>query len=377
LRILVVSHEYPPVGGGGARIIEDLCRGLAGQGHELVVLTTHIGDLSLEEEANGVKVIRLRCGRKVPYRARFSEMVRYVFASFIKGWQIIKLWRPDLMHVHFAVPAGVSTMVLSKVKDVPYVLTAHLGDVPGGAPEKTDRWFRWIYPFTPPIWKSAARVVAVSEYTRHLALKHYPVDIRVIHNGFDLQDLKPEKIKIGDPPNVVWAGRFVPDKNPVQVVRTLAGLRDLDWNCVMLGDGPDRLQVKAEIKRYDLDDRIELPGWTSQEEVMACFAKSDVLFMPSFTEGLPIVGLQALVLGLAIVATRVGGFVELVDPDFNGYLVEDAVGNGFSDPLRELLSNPEKLLSFRKASIKIADQFDIRQIVQSYNDLFREIGSAN
>ena len=110
---------------------------------------------------------------------------------------------------------------------------------------------------------------------------------------------------------------------------------------------------------------------------MACFAKSDVLFMPSFTEGLPIVGLQALVLGLAIVATRVGGFVELVDPGINGYLVEDAVGNGFSDPLSELLSNPEKLLSFRKASIKIADQFDIRQIVQSYNELFREIGSAN
>ncbi len=377
MRILVVSHEYPPVGGGGARIIEDLCRGLAEQGHELVVLTTHLGDLSLEEEANGVKVIRLRCGRKVPYRARFSEMVRYVFASLIKGWHVIKLWRPDLMHVHFAVPAGASTMVLSKVTDVPYVLTAHLGDVPGGAPEKTDRWFRWIYPFTPSIWKSAARVVAVSEYTRQLALKHYPVDIRVIHNGFDLQDLKPEKIKIGDPPNVVWAGRFVPDKNPVQVVRTLAGLRDLDWNCVMLGDGPDRLQVKAEIKRYDLDDRIELPGWTSQEEVMACFAKSDVLFMPSFSEGLPIVGLQALVLGLAIVATRVGGFVELVDPGINGYLVEDAVGNGFSDPLSELLSNPEKLLSFRKASIKIADQFDIRQIVQSYNELFREIGSAN
>jgi glycosyltransferase involved in cell wall biosynthesis len=140
----------------------------------------------------------------------------------------------------------------------------------------------------------------------------------------------------------------------------------------MLGDGPDRSQVKVEIKRYDLEDRIELPGWMSQEEVMACFAKSDVLFMPSFSEGLPIVGLQALVLGLAIVATRVGGFVELVEPGYNGYLVEKAVGDGFSKPLRELLSNPEKLLSFRKASIEIADQFDIRRIVQSYDKLFQE-----
>ena len=65
--------------------------------------------------------------------------------------------------------------------------------------------------------------------------------------------------------------------------------------------------------------------------------------------------------------------MELVDPEINGYLVQDAGGNGFSEPLRELLSNPEKLLAFRKASIKIADQFDIRQIVQSYHELFQEI----
>jgi glycosyltransferase involved in cell wall biosynthesis len=299
-------------------------------------------------------------------------MVRYVLGSFWKGLRINRTWQPDLIHVHFAVPAGASTWALSNVTKVPYVLTAHLGDVPGGAPEKTGRWFRWVYPFTPPIWKSAAGVVAVSEYTRQLALEHYPVDIQVIHNGFDLQDLKPEEIKVSKPPRVVWAGRFVPDKNPMQVVRTLTKLRDLGWSCVMLGDGPIRTQVEEEINRQGLCDRINLPGWMSQEEVMAWFARSDVLFMPSFTEGLPIVGLQALVLGLAIVATRVGGFMELVEPERNGYLVNDAAGNGFSGPLREMLTDPEKLLSFRKASIEIAGQFDIRRIVQSYDNLFQE-----
>ena len=282
MRILVMSHEYPPVGGGGARIIADLCQGLADKGHDLKVLTTHLGDLPLEEEIENVQVIRLRCGRQVPYRARFSEMVRYVISSFWYGQRIIKVWKPDLIHVHFAVPAGASAWALSLVSGVPYILTAHLGDVPDGAPEKTGRWFRWVYPLTPPIWKAAARVVAVSEYTRQLALEHYPVDIQVIHNGFDLQDLKPEEIKVGEPPCVIWAGRFVPDKNPVQVVRTLAELRDLDWLCVMLGDGPDKTRVEAGIIRQNLDDRIKLPGWMSQEEVMAWFARSDVLFMPSF-----------------------------------------------------------------------------------------------
>jgi len=60
------------------------------------------------------------------------------------------------------------------------VLTVHLGDVPKGVPDKTDRWFRWVYPFTPPIWQGAARVTAVSEYTRRLALTYYPVSPQVI-----------------------------------------------------------------------------------------------------------------------------------------------------------------------------------------------------
>jgi len=368
-----MSHEYPPVGGGGARIIEDLCRGLVNCGHELQVLTSHLNDLPMEVEQDGIKVIRMPCGRLVPYRARFNEMVQYVIHSFRRGLQITKTWQPDLIHVHFAVPAGASTWALSKASGIPYVLTAHLGDIPGGAPAKTDRWFRWIYPLTPPIWNSAERVVAVSQFTRQLALKHYSVDIQVIHNGFDLQDLKPEAIQVGRPPRIVWAGRFVSDKNPIQVVRTLKKLDDLDWSGVMLGDGPKRIEVVAEIKRLGLSDRIEVPGWVSQGEVMSEFAKSDILFMPSFAEGLPIVGLQALVLGLTIVATRVGGFVELVEPNINGYLIDNAAGDGFEKPLRDLLSDPEKLLAFRKASIKLAGSFDIQTIVQSYDQLFHEI----
>jgi len=368
-----MSHEYPPVGGGGARIIEDLCRGLVNCGHELQVLTSHLRDLPIEAEQGGIKVIRVPCGRLVPYRARFNEMVQYVIHSFRRGLQITKTWQPDLIHVHFAVPAGASTWALSKASGIPYVLTAHLGDIPGGAPAKTDRWFRWIYPLTPPIWNSAERVVAVSQFTRQLALKHYSVDIQVIHNGFDIQDLKPEAIQVGTPPRVVWAGRFVPDKNPIQVVRTLKKLDDLDWSGVMLGDGPQRIEVAAEIKRLGLSDRIGVPGWVSQGEVMSEFAKSDILFMPSFAEGLPIVGLQALVLGLAIIATRVGGFVELVEPNINGYLIDNAAGDGFEQPMRDLLSDSEKLLAFRKASIKLAGNFDIQTIVQSYDQLFREI----
>ena len=87
-------------------------------------------------------------------------------------------------------------------------MTVHLGDVPGGVPEKTGNWFKWIMPFTRPIWRDAKHVIAVSEFTRQLALEHYEREVEVIPNGVDLDRLRPAGIKVNEPPRIVFAGRF-------------------------------------------------------------------------------------------------------------------------------------------------------------------------
>ena len=377
MRILVLTHEFPPVGGGGARVIQDLCKGLANRGHELRVVTTHFEGAPKKEEMDHLRVLRIPCGRKVPYRARFLEMGRFVASGFWTGLREIARWRPDLIHVHFAVPAGALGWALSSLTRIPYVLTAHGGDVPGGAPEKTAGWFRWVYPFTPLIWRSASKVVAVSEQTRGLALRYYPGDIRVIRNGFNFEAMQPDEIQLGEPPQIIWAGRFMPEKNPVQVVYTLANLQELPWRCVMIGDGPERARVEAAIAENDLGERFTVTGWLPQEEVMAWFARSDILFMPSFMEGLPIVGLQALAKGLAIVATGVGGFLDLVQPMLNGYLVEEATGYGFVAPIRTLLCDREILKRYREASLEVASRFDIHLMIEAYDEILRSAVRKN
>ena len=96
-------------------------------------------------------------------------MAGFVGASLLKGYPLLGKWRPDVMHVHFAVPAGAAGWLLNRLSGVPYVLTAHLGDVPGGVPEKTGKWFRLIFPLTPPIWRDAAAVTAHMR-ERHITL---------------------------------------------------------------------------------------------------------------------------------------------------------------------------------------------------------------
>ena len=372
MRILVLIHEYPPIGGGGGRVAQDLCIGLAKRGDELTVLTSHFEGLPLDETVGGVRVIRLKSLRREPYKASFLAMGAYLLAGWQSGIKLAREWKPDLIHVHFAVPAGALAWILRRLTGVPYVLTAHLGDVPGGVPEKTGRWFCWIYPFTPPIWKRARRVVAVSEHTRQLALKHYSVPIQVIPNGVDLSDLEPGKIHPGDPPQIVFAGRFVAQKNPLQIIRTLAQLREIPWHCVLAGDGPLRPEMEAEIQKQGLSERFTLPGWITPEQVIDCYRESDVLFMPSLSEGFPVAGVQGLAMGLAVVASCIGGWMELVSPGENGFLVDPTDEQGYFQALESLLTNPQQLLRFRQASRVLAGKFDLSAIVEQYAGVYGE-----
>jgi glycosyltransferase involved in cell wall biosynthesis len=300
-------------------------------------------------------------------------MAAFVLAGLWAGRRLSRVWQPDVIHAHFAVPAGAAAWTLSQLTRIPYILTAHLGDVPGGVPEKTGGWFRLVMPFTHRIWCDAARVVAVSGFTRDLALKHYDVPIYVIPNGVDILALVPAEIKLNDPPCLVFAGRFVAQKNPLQIPRVLAVLKDLPWECTMLGDGALLEETRAEIAILGLSERFHLPGWVTPQVVLDKFSHSDILFMPSRSEGLPVVGVQALACGLALVVGCAGGFVDLVSEGENGSFHDPDDVDGMSTSLRTLLADSSILRRARQKSLVKAEAFDIRRVVDAYENLFKEI----
>ncbi|MCC7117881.1 MAG: glycosyltransferase family 4 protein [Anaerolineales bacterium] len=373
MKILTLSHELPPIGGGGGQAAYDIAAQLVKLGHTVTILTDHYGELPRVETIHGIKIVRVGSLRREMYRASFLTLAGYIFFGLVAGLRLILKDKPDLIHAHFAVPSGALAYLLSRLSGVPYALTVHLGDVPGGVPEKTDRWFRWIKAFTPPIWGRAKAVVAVSEYTRQLALKTYAVDVKVIPNGIDLSQFAPAPLELNHPAQIVFAGRFMPQKNPLAIVRTLARLKQLNWECAMLGDGPLYEEVKREVEHFGMSERFDLPGWVRTEDVLAAFSKSDILFMPSLSEGLPVVGVQALAKGLAFVVSDIGGFADLVQR--NGFLVERTDTAGFVRALEQLLSNPELILQFRQASLEHAKNFEIETVARQYDQIFSVVTS--
>jgi L-malate glycosyltransferase len=372
LKILVLSHEFPPIGGGGGRVAQDLAIGLARRGHELRLLTAHLDGLPTDEIVEGVRVQRIPSKRRAAFRAEFAEMASYDWSVVAAGRKLVRKWKPDVIHVHFAVPAGAAAFALSKLTGIPYVLTAHLGDVPGAVPEKTDRWFKFVYPFTQPIWKSAAKVVAVSEFTRLLALKHYNVPVEVIHNGVELSALPAWQPGNGTP-RILFAGRFMAQKNPEHLVEALMRLKAFSWTCAMLGDGPLLEQVRQRVENAGLAERFSFPGWVTPEQVLAQMAQSDILVLPSRSEGLSVVGVQGLAMGLALVLSDAGGNVELVKPGENGCLFSTGDLDALTESLKSLLASPSAIESAQRKSRAMAQAFDLEAIVIQYEAVFKNL----
>ena len=356
------------MGGGGGRAAAALCAALAERGHELEVITSCAPNLSRTETLDGYQVLRVQAGRRSRFRASFASMAGYVAGALMPAIRLARSWRPDIIHAHFAVPTGVLAFPLSKITQLPYVLTAHLGDVPGGVPEKTDRWFRFVSPFTPLIWKSASKVVAVSEHTKTLALHHNDVDIEVIPNGVHLRSGAAKQVS--NPPQLIFAGRFQSQKNLPMLVELLARVRDMPWQCELLGDGPDRQIVEELIHGHNLGSRVNLLGWVDGAIVEERLEASDLLLLTSRSEGFPVIGVQALASGLAILASNVGGLPELVEGDENGRLCGADDLDCFEQALRWCLEDRERLLKMKQASRVRAERFDIRKIAEQYEAVF-------
>ena len=373
MKILVIIHEFPPIGGGGGPIARDLSLQWVKSGHQVRVVTAKYGDLPAFEKIDGLEVVRLDSHRTESFRAKMGAMIGFLTAAVRYCCFECKDFHPDIIHVHFAVPNGPAAMAASAKMKVPYVITAHLGDIPGASPEKTKKWFSFIQPFTPPIWKKAARVIAVSEFSKQMALKSYNVPIDVIANGIDYDKIKNPEVLPHETPEIVFAGRFVPQKNLFQVIKTLSEIKDLNWHATLIGDGQDREKIEAAAVDAGLTDRISFPGWKTPEEVIEIFHHADILFMPSRTEGLPVTGIQGMACGLALLLSDAGGNPEIITIGQNGYIHAPDDTEGFAKDFRLLLSEPEKLLKMRRESLIRAAAFDIKNTADEYLKVFGEV----
>lgn len=373
MKILVLNYEFPPVGGGGGKVAEDICGILARRGHQIRVQTSHVKGLPKYEQRDGYQIFRSFSFRSHLDHCSVYEMGAYLLTNLFPVLNHVLFWKPDVVHAHFAVPTGFLAFFVNLLTGVPYVITAHLGDVPGGVPDQTDHIFKAIKPMTTPIWKRAAAVTAVSEFTKQLAVKSYDVNVQTIHNGIDIGNCKQSQTEPQGTVNLIFVGRFNPQKNILFMLALLARILDLNWHLQMVGDGPLKDKVCHKIIEEGLDGRVTLHGWVNPKRVDEIMSKSDILVLPSLSEGLPVVGVAALAHGLAILGSKIGGISDVVIDGQNGSLCSVNDFNEFEQALRSMLLSKKKLRHMKMSSREMAEKFDLVKIAKKYESIFKKV----
>jgi glycosyltransferase involved in cell wall biosynthesis len=376
MRILVLNYEFPPIGGGGGRFSADLCRHLARFGHEVRVQTSRFRGLPDREVLDGYEIYRSWSGRSQAHTCTVPEMAYYLAANFVPALRQAFSWRPQVVNVHFAVPTGVLAWIIRRAVGIPYVLSAQLGDVPGGVPVQTDHLFRWVKPFTVPIWREAAAITVPSSEVVELARRAYGLSAQVVPNSVELEALNPLPPKVHRPIRLVFVGRFSLQKNLVFLLEVLAKLRDLDWRLDLVGDGPVRGELEDLSRREGLAGRVRFHGWVAPEVATAVMRASDLLVMPSLSEGLPLVGLQALGLGLALATSDHRSFQDLVEDNINGFTCPATEVEAFARRLRDLLADPPRLLAMKRASLDLAPRFEAGRVARQMEKLLLAAANA-
>lgn len=233
--------------------------------------------------------------------------------------------------------------------------------------------------FTPVEWewklRHAAFVAPISEYgvQRVCALiqPHFHAKIKLLRCGVDANLLKTVDNSIPSLPaqyRLVCVARLEPRKGHEVLLEALSILlRDgLSVSLMIIGDGTCRDSLERRARELFLSDAIEFAGWRAGADVFDAMRKARVVVLPSFAEGLPIVLMEALVLGRAVVATRIMGIPELVLHGETGWLVEAGNAPSLAIALREaLLASDEKLLAMGCAGRKlVADRHDVNKLMR-------------
>lgn len=283
----------------------------------------------------------------------------------------------DLIDAHYLYPDGVAAARLAKHFRLPFLVTARGSDVTliGAIASARDKIIHAC--------RSAYHVITVSQ-----SLKDRLVEMGVgaghitsLRNGIDAERFAPVKdarITVcketgldADRKIVVFAGWLIPRKRVDLVIEAIFRLPDVQG--VIIGDGPLKSDLLAQLEERQLANRVVFVGQKQPDEMPRYLSAGDVFCLPSEREGWANVMLESMACGVPVVARGVDGAVELIQEDSVGRLVEGDDPDKYADALRSVMEQKSDKAGVRE----YAKRFGWRATSLGQLALFRKAIQTN
>ncbi len=348
MNIVVFSSYFLPHKGGVENYVYQTSKRLVKKGHKVWVVTALLKGAKKDELIDGIRVLRVPAFE--PLRDKLT--VPLVLKD------LDKIGRIDVIITHTRFyPLSLAGGVISRWKGIPWLHIEH-GTSQVSYSNPVANIGARVVDATAGKWILCnARVAGVSKASCAFVKKFGARSCEVIYNGVDTKFFDDDKKKHKGV-KVVFVGRLIEEKGVRDLV---AAVKGLNVELSIVGSGPL------------LGKLPHCVGEKSQKEIREILSKSDILVNPSYGEGLPTSVLEAGAMGLAVIATDVGGTSEIIDNGKNGFLVHP----GNIAELREkikLLSDASLRDKFGRAlQKKVREKFDWNKIAGKLDKVLKSL----
>lgn len=325
MRILYIIPEFNE--GGVETHVCNLIHELTKRGHEITLLSR--GGKLEAQLPECVKIFHMPVDRKNLFTGIYCALK-------ISG--LSKKFRWDIIHAHSRVPAWIAWLAASAAK-IKWLMTAHA---------------LYSLNFGIKPLKHADGVICVSEAVKNHLYNYLPNENIIIPNGIKIseyryKDFDHDKIKF------LFAGRLTRLKGLDVALQALSGLKNYEWSFDIIGDGPQRQELENLACSLEISERVKFHGSKTKNELERFMACSSCLLFPSYQEGMGLVVLEALSIGLPVIASDLEALREISSgglvPAGNIMKWREAVKK-FLDAGISCSFNPEKIITIHEMAIR-------------------------
>lgn len=320
MRICVIIDAWKPLWGGGQEHVWQISRQLTKKGLSVDIFTRTLiyGD---EVGRTGVEVFEN--GRLRVFRVGPPTVFPNLWGRFSWMWYVVSAVRIshraasyDLIHAH-AYSAAIPGKILQRMLDLPLVFTVH-GSL------NLDRQQKNLTTFLEKIILTKISYTAeISVTQKFLSYPNVNSSIIVIPNGVDLTEFANLNARpAGKIFSLLWVGRLEEQKGVDVLLLALSKLKkNQNWHLHLVGEGSQKTELGALTKRLKLQKQVTFYGQLTRRQLLGQYAKAHLFVLPSRSEGLPLVILEAWAARIPVVATAVGDLHLLIKEGKTGFLV--------------------------------------------------------
>ncbi|NBC58230.1 MAG: N-acetyl-alpha-D-glucosaminyl L-malate synthase BshA [Bacteroidetes bacterium] len=371
MKIAIVC--YPTFGGSGV-VATELGIGLSNRGHEVHFITykqpVRLEYLSANIHFHEVSVPEYPLFHYQPYELALSTKL----VNTIKKYDI------DILHVHYAIPhAYAGYMAKQMLKEDGYhikmMTTLHGTDI---TLVGSHNFYKGAVNFS--INKSDC-VTSVSNSLKVDTLRIFDIKnkIHVVPNFIDfdnlnddVEDCQRHTMADDDEMIITHVSNLRPVKRISDVIKIFANiLKHQKAKLIVIGDGPDRDKAVNVALELGVRNQVIFMGKSNDIEKILCF--SDLFLLPSEKESFGLAALEAMAHSVPVISTNTGGLPEVNIQGKSGYLSNVGDVDDMAKNALKILSNPKTHQKFKDAAKARARDFDIKNIIKSYEELYKSM----